>query len=74
VKVMKVVRLRLLGQLFRIQQQNPFTELTLHKQDRTRRIGRPAVRRLESVEGDLKKMAVRNWRENHRIGTNCEQL
>jgi hypothetical protein len=57
VTVIKAGRLRWLGQLFRIQEQNPCRKLTLHKPEITRRAGRPAIRWLDSVE-DLK--GVRN--------------
>jgi hypothetical protein len=38
-------------------------ELTLHKPEGTRRVGRPAIRCLDSVEEDLKTMGIRNWRQ-----------
>jgi hypothetical protein len=52
-KVIKVRRLKWLGHLFRMQKQNPCRKLTLHKPEGTRRVGRPAVRWLDSVEADL---------------------
>jgi hypothetical protein len=61
-KVIKVGRLRWLGHLFRMQEQNPCRKLTLHKPEGTRRIGRPASRWLDSIEEDFKIMGVRNWR------------
>jgi hypothetical protein len=63
VKVIKVLvgRLRWLGQLFRMQEQNPCRKLTLCKPEGTRRVSRSAIRWLQSVE-DLKTMGVRNWR------------
>jgi hypothetical protein len=69
VKVIKVGRLRKLGHPVRMQEQNPCRKLTLHKPEGTRRVGRPAVGRLDSVEADLKIMGVRKsqdrdqWRE-----------
>jgi hypothetical protein len=62
VKVDKVGRLRWLGQLFRMQKQNPCRKLTLHKPEGTRHVGRHAVRWLDSAEKVLKKMDVTNWR------------
>jgi hypothetical protein len=62
VKVIKVGRLRWLGHLFRMQEQNSYRKLTLHNPEGTRRIGRPAVRWLDSAEEDLKTLGVRNWR------------
>jgi hypothetical protein len=60
-KVIKSGRLRWLGHLFRMQEQNPCRKLTLHKSEGTQRVGRPAIRWLDSIE-DLKVMGVRNWR------------
>jgi hypothetical protein len=42
-KVIKVGRLKWLGHVFRMQEQNPCSKLTLHKAEGTRRVGRPAV-------------------------------
>jgi hypothetical protein len=36
-------------------------KLTLLKPEGNRRVGKPELRRHESVEDDLKKMGVRNW-------------
>jgi hypothetical protein len=57
----KVGRLRWLGHVFTIQKQNHCRKLTLHKPEGTRRVDRPAVRWLGSVE-DLKIVDSRNWR------------
>jgi hypothetical protein len=56
-KVIKVEWLRWLGHLFMLQEQNPCRNLTLHKAENTRRLGRPYQ---DSVEDDLKTMGVRN--------------
>jgi hypothetical protein len=61
-KVIKPGRLRWLGHHFIRQERNPCRKLTLRTQDGTRRVGRPAIRWLDSIEGDLKLMRVRNWR------------
>jgi hypothetical protein len=61
--VIKIMKLRWLGQLFRMQEQNPFRQLTLHKPEGTRRVGRPAIRWLDSVEEDMKTMGFRNWKQ-----------
>jgi hypothetical protein len=63
VKVIKVEQLRWLGHLFRMQEQNSCGNLTLHKPDGTRRVGRPALKwLLDSVKEDLNTMGIRNRR------------
>jgi hypothetical protein len=64
VNVIKVGRLRWLGHLPRMQERNPCRKLTLNNPECTRRVGRPAIGWLDSIEEDLKKMCVRNWRRN----------
>jgi hypothetical protein len=61
-KVIKMGRLRWIGHLFRMQKLDPCRKLTLLKLESTRRFGKPKLRWLESVEENLKKMGVRNWR------------
>jgi hypothetical protein len=61
-KVIKEGWLRWLGHPFRIQEQNPCRKLILYKPEGTRRVGRPAVRWLDSVEEDFKTVGPRNWR------------
>jgi hypothetical protein len=60
--VIKIGRLRWLGHLFRMQEPDPCRKLTLNKPEGTWRVGRPSARWLESVETDLRKMGVKNWR------------
>jgi hypothetical protein len=60
--VIKIGKLRWLGHLFRMQELELCRNLTLYKPDGTRRVGKPRARWLESVETDLKKMDVKNWR------------
>jgi hypothetical protein len=43
------------GTPFRMKEQNRCKQLTIHKSEGTRPVGRPAVRWLDSVEEDLKK-------------------
>jgi hypothetical protein len=45
-----------------MQEQNPCRKLTLHKPEDTQRVGRPAIRWLDSIEYAVKMMGVRNWR------------
>jgi hypothetical protein len=65
-KVVKSDKLRWLGHLFRMQEQNPYRKLTVHKPDSTRRVGRPVVRWLDSIEDDLKILGITNWRRKTR--------
>jgi hypothetical protein len=60
--VIKIGRLRWLGHLFRMQELDPCRKLTLYKPEGSWCVGKPRVRWLESVETDLKKMGVSNWR------------
>jgi hypothetical protein len=62
VKVVKIGSLKCLGHLFRMQELDPCRKLTLLKPVGNRRVGKPNVRWLESVEEDLKKMSARKWR------------
>jgi hypothetical protein len=59
--VIKIGRLRSLRHLFRRQKLDPCRKLSVLKPEGNRRVGKPEVRWLESVEEDLKKMGVRNW-------------
>jgi len=45
-----------------MQELDPCRKLTVLTAEGTRRVGKRKLRWLESVEGDLKKMGVRNWR------------
>jgi hypothetical protein len=62
-KVIKPGRLRWMGHLFRLQEQNPCGKLILCKPEGTRQVGIPAIRWLDSIEEDLKIMGIRNWRQ-----------
>jgi hypothetical protein len=46
----------------RMQELDPCKKLTLYKPEGTRRVGKPRARWLGSVETDLKKVGVKNWR------------
>jgi hypothetical protein len=54
-------KIEVVGHLFRMQELDPCRKLTLHKPEGTRRVGKPRVKWLESVETDLRKMGVKNW-------------
>jgi len=62
VQLVKIGRVRWLGQLFRMHELGPCRKLTVLQPEGTRRAGKTKVRWLESVEEHLKKMGVRNWR------------
>ena len=64
VKVLKIGRLRWLEHLCRMQELHPCRGLILLKPEGTWHIGKPNLRVLESVEGDLKNMGMRSWRCN----------
>jgi hypothetical protein len=52
VEMIKVGQLRWLGHLYRIKEQNPCRKLTPYKPEGTRRVGRPAITWLDSVDKD----------------------
>ena len=62
VKVIKRGRPRWLGHVFRMQELDPCRKLTVLKPWGNRRVGKSELRRLESVEEDLKKTDLRKWR------------
>ena len=51
-----------LGQLFRMQELDHCRKLTLLKPEGTGRVGEPKLRWVESVQEDIIKIGVRNWR------------
>jgi hypothetical protein len=66
--------LRCLGHLLRMQEHNPCRKLTLHKPQSIRRVGRPAVRWLDSVEEDLKATDLRKWRRKSHDYDQCRAI
>ena len=62
VKVVKIGRMRWLGQLFGMQELDPCRKFTVLKPDGTRRVGKRRLMWLGSVEEDVKNIGVRNWR------------
>jgi len=48
------------GQIFTMQELDPCRKLTLRKPERTRRVGKPKLGWLESLEDDVKNMGTRN--------------
>ena len=64
--MVKMGRLRWLGHVFSMQELDPCRKLAVLKPEGTRRVGKPQLRWLESDEGDLKNVGVRNWRRKSR--------
>ncbi|PSN52332.1 hypothetical protein C0J52_11424, partial [Blattella germanica] len=62
VKVIKSSRVRWLGHLFREKELDPRCKVTLTKIDGKRKVGRPPIRWMDSVEHDLKTVGVYGWR------------
>jgi len=63
VKVTKIGKTEVwLGHLCRMQELDPCRKFTQLKPEGTRRVGRPELKWLESVEEDLEKMGVGNRR------------
>ena len=62
VNVVEIGRLIWLEHVFGTQVLDPCGKLTLLKPVGTRRVGKPKLRRLKSVEEDPKNMGLRNWR------------
>jgi len=60
--LIKIERLGWLGQLCRMQEPAPCKQLTVLKAEGTGRVGKHKLKLLESVEKNLRKMGVRNWR------------
>ena len=58
VPLVKIGRLRWFGQLFRMHELDHCRKLTILKPEVTRRVGKPKVRWLESIEEDLKEMGL----------------
>ena len=59
--MIKMGRMRWLGNFFRMQELDLCIEFTVLKPEGTRRVGEPKLRWLASIEENLKKMGVRNW-------------
>jgi hypothetical protein len=72
--VIKIGRLRWVEHLFRMQELDPCRKLTLHKPEGTRCIRKPRVRWPESVETDLKKMGIKNWRHKTQDQEQCKTI
>jgi len=61
VQLIQIGRLRWLVQLFRMQELDPCRKLTVLKPEGTRRVGKPKLRWLESIEEDVRHVGVSNW-------------
>ena len=62
VTVIKEGSMRWLRRLRATKEQDPNRKLTINKPEGNRRVDRRAVRWLDSVEEDVKKMGAINWR------------
>ena len=60
--MIELARLRWLRHVFIMRELDPCIKLTIPKPEGTRRVGKPRLRWLESVEEDLKNIGVRNWK------------
>jgi len=50
------------GTTLKMHELDPCIKFTVLKPEGTRRVGKPKVRWFESIEEELKKMGLRNWR------------
>jgi hypothetical protein len=74
VKVIKVGRLRSLGHLYRMQEQNPCRKLTVHKPEGTQQVGRPTISWLDSVDKlEMKVAGSGPMASNHKRGQGSSQ-
>ena len=55
-------RLRWIGHIMRVEEDNATRRLTLLRPDRGRRRGRQKLRWMYGIEEDLRKHGVRRWR------------
>ena len=62
VNIIKIGRLRWIGHVMRMEEDNATRRLTLLRPDGGRRRGRPKLRWMDGVEEDLRKLGVGGWR------------
>ena len=62
IKIIKIkaTNVRWLGHLLRTDELYPCRQITFTNPDVARKVGRPSVRRMDSVEEDLKRKGVNN--------------
>lgn len=66
IQEIKATRFRWLGHLLRTDELHPCRKLTYTNPDDARKVGRPPVRRVNSVEEDLKRNGVNNCKPRQR--------
>ena len=62
VNIIKIARLRWIGHVMRMDEDNATRRFTLLRPDGGRRRGRPKLRWMDGIEEDLRKLGVRGWR------------
>jgi hypothetical protein len=62
VTAIRIAKLRWAGHIVRMQDNLPYTKLTLHKPEGRRRVGRPNLRWIDGVMRDAERLGIRNWR------------
>jgi hypothetical protein len=63
VKIIKISRLRWLGHRMRTTNNPPARRITDAKPWGRRRVGRPCLRWMDGVTGDLHRMRISNWKD-----------
>ena len=62
VNIIKVAKLRWIGHIMRMEEENTTRRLTLLRPDGGRMSGRPKLRWMDDIEEDLRKLCVSGWR------------
>ena len=62
IKTIKISKLRWIGHIRRMPEENPAKKLTVLRAEGSRRAGRPKLRWLDGVEEDLRTLGIRGWR------------
>jgi hypothetical protein len=66
--------MRRLGHHFKAQEFDRYRERTVLKPEGTGHVGEPKMKYLDSVEEDLKKKGVRNWRRKSQDREQCKMI
>ena len=62
IKIIKTMRIRWLGHLYREKETDPCRKVTFTIMDGKRKVGRPNIRWIDGVERDLKALRVQGWK------------